>query len=154
MHDARRCTATRLDGEPCKAQALPGGDRCLFHDPQRREQVDLARRAGGISSRRGPTTLPPDTADLPLATVADVSAALAQTINLVRRGQLDAKTANSAGYLLNVLLRALEGDALERQIEEMRQEMEALHRHDQGIPSPRVAAVAGTIGSAAASPSA
>lgn len=33
--DARRCTATRIDGEPCTAHAVNGKTFCYGHDPQR-----------------------------------------------------------------------------------------------------------------------
>jgi hypothetical protein len=49
--------------------------------------------------------------------VSDVTAALAATINQVRRGELDARIANAAGYLTSVLLKALQGDVLERRLE-------------------------------------
>jgi hypothetical protein len=75
-----------------------------------------ARAEGGRRSRPA-AALPPDTADLPLKTVGDVTVALAATVNQVRRGELDARIANAVGYLTSVLLKALQGDVLERRLE-------------------------------------
>ena len=56
------------------------------------------------------------TADHPLATPKDVSDLLAQSINQLRRGELDPKVANAVGYLSTVLLRALEQGPLEERM--------------------------------------
>jgi hypothetical protein len=59
--------------------------------------------------------LPSDTPDHPLGNSKDVSELLANSINQLRRGQLDPKVATCVGYLSTVLLRALEqGPAEER----------------------------------------
>jgi hypothetical protein len=68
--------------------------------------------------------LPSDTPDLPLRTVADVIAALGETMNQVRTGRIDARVGNCLGVLAGVLLKAIEGGDLERRIaalEERRQ---------------------------------
>jgi hypothetical protein len=41
------CTATRADGQPCQAQALPGRGLCIAHDPEARERHKAAQRKGG-----------------------------------------------------------------------------------------------------------
>jgi hypothetical protein len=61
--------------------------------------------------------LPASAPDLPLASVTDVAAFLATTINETRRGQLDPRVANSMGALCGQLLRALEGGNLAARIE-------------------------------------
>src|SRR5262245_38364798 len=126
----RLCGATRKDGSPCRTRALPGGAFCLFHDPERGEQRKAARRAGGKNSRRpkppgdaggaGPATASaapspaagpapaPQAEALPLESVGQVARALALAANEVRQGTLGAKEGNCVGYLLSVLLRALE----------------------------------------------
>ena len=48
----RPCTARRQDGQPCRAQALPESDYCLFHDPAHAEEQVESRRLGGIRRRR------------------------------------------------------------------------------------------------------
>jgi hypothetical protein len=46
----------------------------------------------------------------------DVSDLLAQSINQLRRGELDPKIANTVGYLSTVLLRALEQGPLQQRM--------------------------------------
>jgi hypothetical protein len=60
-----------------------------------------------------------DTPDRPLQTAKDVSALLSDTINQVRKGQLDVRIANTTGYLGTVLLRALEQELLEKRVRKM-----------------------------------
>jgi hypothetical protein len=60
--------------------------------------------------------LPPDTPNLPLASVADVVTMLGATINQVRRGELDVRVANAVGYLGGVLLKGLQEGELEQRI--------------------------------------
>src|SRR4051794_14980131 len=109
-----RCNFTKPDGTRCRAKPRPGQDKCTFHDPDLAEQRAEGRRRGGVTRCRPAATLPPDTPDLPLRTVADVVDALAETINQVRRGQLDARVGNCLGVLAGVLLRAMEGSDLEQ----------------------------------------
>jgi hypothetical protein len=70
-----------------------------------------------------------------LKSVGDVVNLLGTTINQVRKGILDVKAANAVGYLGSVLLRAIEGDELARQIEaqakamvDLRNEVEVMRR--------------------------
>jgi hypothetical protein len=58
--------------------------------------------------------------------VADVVTLLSETISQVRRGEIDPKIANATGYLSSVLLRALEGGELAREIEAQAEAMKAL----------------------------
>lgn len=87
---------------------------CFFHDPACAGQRTRARRAGGHRNRAA--ILPPTAPTRRLGTAADVTDLLAETINQVRRGELDPKVANSVGYLASVLLRAIEAGALEERL--------------------------------------
>ncbi len=60
---------------------------------------------------------PSDAPALPLRNAADVVAALAQTVNEVRSGQLDARTAATLTAILGTHLRAIEAGDLEARIE-------------------------------------
>ena len=116
--DARpRCQATKADGTPCQAAALPGRDTCLFHSPDRKATCAAGRKAGGRTSRRVTAVLPKDAPDLPLATMADVRAMLAAAINLTLKGRLDPRVSNAAGYLAAALVRAIQGDELAKWVE-------------------------------------
>jgi hypothetical protein len=72
--------------------------------------------AGGRERSRPAATLPPDTPDLPLKSVADVMVALGLTINQVRTGRLAVNIGNCLGVLAGVLLKAIEGGDLEQRI--------------------------------------
>jgi len=71
---------------------------------------------GGISRSRTAAVLPPDTLDNPLRNTQDVSTLLAESINQVRRGELDPRVANSVGHLASILLGALQQGPLEERL--------------------------------------
>jgi hypothetical protein len=85
----------------------------VFHDPDKASDGRRARRAGGITRSRAATVLPFDTPDHPLGDTNQVSVLLADSINRLRRGQLDPRVANAMGYLASVLLKALENGRIE-----------------------------------------
>jgi hypothetical protein len=58
----------------------------------------------------------PSAPDLKLEKAEDAVGLIAQTINQVRRGEIDPKIANSVGYLANLLLRALRETETERRV--------------------------------------
>jgi hypothetical protein len=66
-----------------------------------------ARQLGGHHSRKPVVVLPPTTPDLPLSKVDDVLAMLMETANEVRRGQIDARVANTVAFIASVALRAM-----------------------------------------------
>ena len=106
-------------GKRCRAFALRGSDppRCIRHseDPEvirRREESD--RKGGAVTAVR---TLPATTLPPRLYTAGDVRDLLAETIQQVRTGAIDTRTANAVGYLASVLLRAVEGHDLEARLE-------------------------------------
>lgn len=111
----KRCQFRKQDGKQCRANAQLGKNVCVFHDPTRVEDGRRARREGGISRSRTVVVLPPQTPNVPLRNQADIAAFLAETINQVRRGELDARTGNTLGFLANTLSRVLDqGDTEER----------------------------------------
>jgi hypothetical protein len=77
--------------------------------------MHLAKAAGSIAATR-PAVLPSDTPDHPLGDTNQVSVLLADSINRLRRGQLDPRVANSMGYLTSVLLRSLEQGPIEERL--------------------------------------
>jgi hypothetical protein len=128
----RPCEATRQNGTPCRGDARPGSRWCWAHDPGLKEKRDAARRKGGRERSKAAAVLPQAAPDLPLMTIGDVTAALAATVNQVRKGALDVKAANCVGYLLSVLLRALEGSELQRQLDEVRAELDQMRGASHG----------------------
>jgi hypothetical protein len=113
---ASRCNVCKRNGSRCGANAQPGKKVCIFHDPSKTEQGRIARKTGGINRSRPAAVLPPETQDKPLGNTQDVSALLGESINQVRRGQLDPRVANTVGYLANILLGALQQGPLEDRI--------------------------------------
>lgn len=104
------CKATRNDGSPCKAQALPESGFCYWHDPERRQEMIEAARRGG--ERR--------TIELPEGkplTPERARAILAGVIEAAASGALDNATARTVGYLLQIEARIREGHDLERRLE-------------------------------------
>jgi hypothetical protein len=133
--DALRCEATKADGSPCRAAALPGRPHCLFHDPDSREARAAGRTAGG-KNRSRPAAVLPDGPDADLSTVPAVVAYLGRIANATAKGQVDPRVSNATVYAVATLLRALQPDDTARQVEELRKELEALKRasDDDGDP--------------------
>ena len=109
----RRCEAPTTEGPRCQAAALDGSRFCFFHDPAKAEERRAAQAMGG---RQGKVKTLPDTApDVNVENGQDVVRLISETINQVRRGEIDPRVANAVGYLANVLLKAAEqGDVEER----------------------------------------
>jgi hypothetical protein len=110
---ARNCEFRKKGGGRCNADAQTGKGVCVFHDPDKASDGRRARRAGGITRSRAATVLPFDTPHHPLGDTNQVSVLLADSINRLRRGQLDPRVANAMGYLASVLLKALENGRIE-----------------------------------------
>ena len=113
---ANKCHFRKKNGCPCGANAQPANGLCVFHDPSRAADGRRARKAGGIHRSRVAAALPADTLDHALTSTKEVSAFLADSINQLRRGQLDARIANGVGYLTSVLLRSLEQGPVEERL--------------------------------------
>lgn len=112
---AKKCEFRKTNGERCGADAQTGKRLCVFHDPAKASEGRRARRAGGITRSRM-AVLPGDTPDLPLGNTAEVAALLADSINRLRRGQLDPRVANGMGYLASILLKAIENGRVEERL--------------------------------------
>jgi hypothetical protein len=110
----RECRFTKSDGKHCRARPMTDTHFCFFHDPHVSVRRAQARSAGGRKNKGA--VLPTDTPTCSLGSVQDVVLLLAETINQVRRGELDARAANNIGYLSTVLLKALDATNLERRI--------------------------------------
>jgi hypothetical protein len=61
-----------------------------------------------INRSRTAAVLPADAPDNPLRNTQEISTLLAESINQVRRGQLDPRVANSVGHLASILLGTLQ----------------------------------------------
>ena len=103
-----KCHYHKKNGEKCGADPQSGKKVCVFHDPARAADGRRARRSGGTTRSRTATVLPQETPDNPLRNTHEVVTLLSESINHVRRGQLDPRVANALGYLSGILLKALE----------------------------------------------
>ena len=117
-----QCHATTKTGKRCEGFTLSGSNFCFAHDPNHEEERNQARKKGGRVGKA--KTLPENEPDLSLAVPTDVEALLADTINRTRRGELDAKTANTIGYLSGQLLKAFEYGKLAEEITLLKQRVE------------------------------
>jgi hypothetical protein len=116
-HDGQRfCRGKKKNGDPCPNAARPGRDYCFSHDPALSRRRAEGQRRGGVSRSKREPTLPADTPDAPLRTVADVIAAVEATYNAVRTGRLGARVGNCLAVLCQVQLKAIEGGDLERRL--------------------------------------
>lgn len=111
-----QCRHIKSDRSRCRANARHGSNYCFFHDPASAVERDKARQNGGRERSRRATVLPPNTPDKPLNSAYDVTVLLAETINQVRRGEIDPRISNAVGYLAGVLLKAKENDEIEQRL--------------------------------------
>ena len=109
-----RCEHIKSDGQSCRAHATSGSPYCFFHDPATSEERTAAQRAGGQANRPAVAREAPVRE---LETSSHVARLLAETINNVRRGELDPKVANSVGYLANILVKTLEQSEIAERLE-------------------------------------
>src|SRR5262245_12370370 len=148
--NAGQCEYVKPDGERCRARAMAGSPLCFFHAPERAAQRAEANRAGGKARSKPATVLPPETPDLPLRSIPDVGAYLAVTLNQTRKGELDARIANSLFYGASVLLRAHADGELALQVEALRAELNEVRGHVRGDVAEGSRADAGGTAAAAA----
>lgn len=117
------CTATKRDGTTCHTDALPGSKFCFFHSPEHAAARRDAQSRGGRANRMA--TLPSDVPDVEVEDGDGVVKLLCQTINQVRRGEIDPRVANAVGYLSNIILAATG----QRELESRIAELESLVKH-------------------------
>ena len=111
-----QCCHLKAKGSRCKANVRIGSRYCFFHDPESAADRHAAQVNGGKERSRSVAVLPRETPDRPLATAADVIGLLAQTINQVRRGEIDPHVSNAVGYLAGILLKAADKNELEQRL--------------------------------------
>lgn len=126
------CSATRTDGEPCRARARPGRTLCTFHDPELAEARAAARKRGGaktrerwrarlaeVEKRKGP--------------FAGILTALLDTVAELRDPSLPTDQVprlRGAVYGLSVALRALEVSELDAVVLELNTRLDGIQGSD------------------------
>ena len=114
---SKTCSATKRDESKCNAAAIPGSEFCFFHDPSKAEKRREAQAQGGRQNRT--KTLESTVPDVKVEDCGDAIALISETINQVRKGQIDPRVANSVGFLANILIKAVERNKLETRIEQL-----------------------------------
>src|SRR5215471_7622083 len=111
-----QCRHIKSDGSHCRANARRSSTYCFFHDPDSLNEREAARISGGKERSRKAAVLPADTPNKSLASASDVTGLLGETINQVRRGEIDPRISNAVGYLAAILLKAKQQDVLEQRL--------------------------------------
>jgi hypothetical protein len=115
----KRCRALKRDGSQCQAAALPTSENCFFHDPNKAAERQDAQASGGRKNRI--KTLGAETPDAKIHDCRDALALISDTINQVRKGQIDPRVANSIGYLATIAIRSFERSDFETRVEKLEQ---------------------------------
>lgn len=121
---ANSCRFRKKNGEICRANAQSENGLCIFHDPTRAREGRRARRNGGKRRSQTAAVLHPGAPDHPIENSKDVVRLLAETINQVRRGQLDPRVANAIGYLSNIVVATLQHGPLEDRLSRLEASVE------------------------------
>ncbi|MFC2000424.1 hypothetical protein ACFLXE_06695 [Chloroflexota bacterium] len=117
MSDKERpvCTATRRDGQPCRARAVVNG-LCIGHQPPNPEW----RRKGGRNSSkqaRLDTMLP--------ARLRPVLGLLEKGVKEVYDGSLEPKKAHAMASLAGAMVKVMEAGTFEERIQRLEERLEA-----------------------------
>jgi hypothetical protein len=110
------CKYIKPDGTRCNMKAIKGSNLCFTHNPQYKDQKELAVKTGGLN-RRSYFNI----GDFrEINTPKDIRDIIGEAINLLRVGNLPSNSpANSLAYLCKVWLEAHEASEVEAKIEEM-----------------------------------
>ena len=111
----RACWATKPDGTPCRAAPLTEGDYCLMHSPEHAEEVQEARRLGGLRRRREVTVQGAYERD-GLRSVDGLLRVLEIAVLDTLGLDNSVARARTLGYLVGVGLKALEVGELEARL--------------------------------------
>ena len=101
-----QCKLIKDNGDQCGANAMGESDYCYLHNPDISDEDKREAQTRGGQARA--LTVGEPLPDLPLNEPNDAILLMADTINRVRSGELDIKTANCLGFLTDKLLKAYE----------------------------------------------
>lgn len=105
------CKFIKENSEQCQANAMKNSEFCFTHNPDTEELRQAAVSLGGKTPKKNLNPLPP----VEINSSKDVIRLLVTTINEVRSGDIDLRTANCVGYLSGHLIKAFEvGDITEK----------------------------------------
>jgi len=108
------CEMIKADGGKCQGRKIASSSYCFFHDPEKGAEREAAQKAGGLRNKLA--VLSRSTPDARLLDAPDALRLVAETINQVRRGEIDPKVANTIGYLCSLFLKTLNETESERRL--------------------------------------
>ena len=110
-----KCIYIKEGGEQCNAFAMGSSQFCYLHNPDITDEEKREAQSNGGKTKA--LTLKEPLPELVLAEPADAVLLIADTINRVRAGTLDIRTANCLGFLSDKLLKAFEMSRLNDRLE-------------------------------------
>ena len=110
-----KCEFIKPDGTKCEAYAIKDSKFCYFHNPDISDEEKREAQSNGGKTKA--LTLKEPLPKLVLAKPEDAVLLIADTINRVRAGTLDIRTANCLGFLSDKLLKAFETSRLNDRLE-------------------------------------
>ena len=110
-----KCKEIKTDGEQCQANAMSESEFCYLHNPDISDEDKRQVQTKGGANRA--LTLKKPLPVLPIVKPEDAVLLIADTINRVRAGTLDIRTANCLGFLSDKLLKAFETSRLNDRLE-------------------------------------
>lgn len=110
-----KCEFIKPDGQKCEAHAIKDSEFCYFHNPDISDEDKREAQSNGGKTKA--LTLKEPLPVLPIAKPEDAVLLIADTINRVRAGTLDIRTANCLGFLSDKLLKAFETSRLNDRVE-------------------------------------
>jgi len=122
MSDEKRCAGTTKDGSRCGQKVGKNYTYCIFHDPERKDELqEMRKRAGAVAGRsRKGRAVPPDETPPPPESLADSLVWAAWAARAVATGDLDTSRGNSIARLLSEFRKALEKHESAEKLEEIR----------------------------------
>jgi hypothetical protein len=110
-----KCEFIKPDETKCEAHAIKDSEFCYFHNPDISDEDKREAQSNGGKTKA--LTLKEPLPVLPIAKPEDAVLLVADTINRVRAGTLDIRTANCLGFLSDKLLKAFETSRLNDRVE-------------------------------------
>jgi len=110
-----KCEHIKPDGQKCEAHAVKDSEFCYFHNPDISDEEKREAQSNGGKTKA--LTIQEPLPAIALATPDHAVLLIADTINRVRAGKLDIRTANCLGFLSDKLLKAFEVSQLNGRVE-------------------------------------
>ncbi len=111
-----QCAATRADGSPCKARALPDRTLCWAHSPDHQAKAEQARSRGGTNrsnTARASRRMPRD--------MKALGERILQAFDRVETGHLDPARAHAMARLVAAFVQLHQVGELEGRLEALEQ---------------------------------